>query len=250
MPTDMPTLEPTVLPTKEPSQTPTKFPTLKPVIVPTPMPTCPPQNGDFNLCVSIDMSASVCGGGNCAFCGTCNSFGINTQRCCNNFDNVIEFSKALVRQLGDLKTQQDFSLVHFATSATIASTLQNANQAIKTLHQVVYTGGSTNLYEGIKLCQQTLDSSAEGRKNLLLVITDGIPTMPQVNPVSEARAAASAAKNKGTFVIPIFIEPTGEDDPAVQLMKEISSDGEVFVTDFKSIINLKDTLFEQVICHT
>ena len=160
MPTDMPTLEPTVVPTKEPSQTPTKFPTLKPVIVPTPMPTCPPQNGDFNLCVSIDMSGSVCGGGQCAFCeplSTCNSFGINIQRCCNNFDNVLEFTKALVRQLGDLKTQQDFSLVHFATSATIASTLQNANQAIKTLHQVEYTGGSTNLGEGIKLCQQTLD---------------------------------------------------------------------------------------------
>lgn len=253
MPTDTPTLEPTVLPTKEPSQTPTKFPTLKPVIVPTPMPTCPPQNGDFNLCVSIDMSGSVCGGGQCAFCeplSTCNSLGINSQRCCNNFDNVLEFAKALVRQLGDLKTEQDFSLVHFATSATIASTLQNANQAIKTLHQVEYTGGSTNLGEGIKLCQQTLDSSAAGRKNLLLIITDGSPTMPQVNPVGEAKAAASAAKNKGTFVIPIFIEPTGEDDPAVQLMKEISSDGEVFLTDFKSIVNLKDTLFEQVICHT
>ncbi len=253
LPTKEPSVVPTMLPTKEPSLSPTKMPTLKPVVVPTPMPTCPPQNGDFNLCIALDMSGSVCGGGECLLCqpmSTCNSFGINQQRCCNNFDNVLEFSKALVRALGDLKTQQDFSLIHFATDAEIASTLQNANQAIKTLQQLAYTGGRTHLGAGITMCQQTLNSSTAGRKNLMLVVTDGYPSRPDPDPRGVATQAATDAKNKGTHIIPIFIERAGSNDEAVKLMKEISSDAEVFLTDFDSIVSLKDIIFEQVICHT
>lgn len=50
-------------------------------------------------------------------------------------------------------------------------------------------------------------------------------------------------------MIPIFVEQTGLNDPAVALMKEISSDGQVFLTDFGSIVSLKDIVFEQVICN-
>ena len=248
-----PTLQPSDEPTKRPQTlSPTRVPTLKPVLGLTPRPTCAPQNGNFNVCIALDMSGSVCGGGMCSFCqplSSCNSFGINQERCCNNFDNVLEFTKALVRQLGDLKTMQDFSLVHFATDAEIVSTLQNANRAIKTLQQVDYTGGSTNLGEGIRLCQKTLDSSTPGRKNFMVIVTDGEPTVPSVRPREVSLRAASAAKNKGTFVIPIFVEQIGSNDPAVALMKEISSDRQVFLTDFDSIVSLKDKIFEQVVCH-
>ncbi|KAL7442131.1 hypothetical protein ACHAXM_011148 [Skeletonema potamos] len=254
MVTDTPSILPTPAPFAEPSLSPTKMPTIKPVVVPTPMPTCPPQNGNFNLCIALDMSGSVCGGGECLLCepmSSCNSFGINQQRCCNNFDNVLEFSKALVGELGALKTQQDFSLIHFATDAEIASTLQNANQAIKTLQQLQYTGGRTHLGAGITLCQRTLNSSTAGRKNLMLVVTDGYPSQPTDNAREVAVQAAIDAKNKGTHIIPIFIEQADSNDPeAVELMKEISSDTHVFLTDFDSIVSLKDTIFEQVICHT
>jgi hypothetical protein len=256
-PTKIPTIEPSDQPTKrptlEPSDQPMKEPSRSPTLSPVGKPTCPPQNGDFNLCLSIDMSGSVCGGGECLLCEPmtqCNSNGINKQRCCNNFDNVVEFAKELVQSLGELKTLQDFSMVHFATSADIASTLQNANQASKTLQQLVYSGGSTNLGEGIKLCQQTLDSSAAGRRNLILIITDGYPSQPTSDPVGNAKAAAIDAKNKGTFIIPILIEPTVAGDPAVQLLKEISSDGQVFLTDFGSIGGLQEVMFEQVVCNT
>ena len=249
IPSPNPTLQPSDQPTTEPSPRPT---TLKPVVVPTPMPTCPPQNGDFNLCIALDMSGSVCDGGKCLLCqpSTCNSVGINQQRCCNNFDNMLEFSKALVGALGDLKTQQDFSLVHFATDAEIASTLQNSNQAIKTLQQLVFSGGSTNLKQGITLCQQTMDSSVAGRKNLMLIVTDGVPSVPEPRPRESAREAAIAAKNKGTFIVPIFIEKEPAAAAVVEFMEEISSDAQVFLTDFDSIVSLKDIIFEQVICHT
>ena len=256
-PTKVPSPNPTVQPSNEPTKrpqtlSPTRRPTLKPVLGLTPRPTCPPQNGNFNVCIALDMSGSVCGGGTCSFCqplSSCNSFGINQERCCNNFDNVLEFSKALVRQLGDLKTMQDFSLVHFASDAEIASTLQNANQAIKTLQRLDYTGGATNLGGGITLCQKTLDASTAGRKNFMIIVTDGDPTVPSVRPREVSLRAASEAKKKGTFVIPIFVEQIGSNDPAVALMKEISSDAQVFLTDFDSIVSLKDIVFEQVICH-
>jgi len=80
-------------------------------------------------------------------------------------------------------------------------------------------------------------------------VTDGYPSVPSERPRPVTVKAANAAKDKGTFMIPIFVEQTGLNDPAVALMKEISSDGQVFLTDFGSIVSLKDIVFEQVICN-
>ena len=199
--------------------------------------------------MAIDMSGSICGGGLCVNCGDCNSGGQNTGVCCNNFANMIEFSRSLVKSLGDLPTNQDFSIVHFATGVDVASTLQNSNQAFKEMNKLVYTGGKTNLAGGINSCQSTLDDSPSDRKNLMLILTDGAPSVPQYTAEEAATAAANSAKNKDTFIIPVLIEDPRFQTPEVKYLENnISSDGKVFVADFDGLTDLQDAVFEQVTC--
>jgi len=207
------------------------------------------------------MSGSVCNGDSNSVCldcdserpfTSCNSGGEKLSICCPNFSNMLEFTKDLITELGELPTDQDFSLVHFGTDVTIASTLESWRQAIKTINQLKYTGGQTNLAGAISSCQLTLDQSPPDRKNLMLIITDGAPSVPQ--PIANAKGAATTAalnaKNQDTFIIPVLIEePNDNDQDEVLFLKNnVSSDGKVFVSDFDGLKNLQDSLFEQVTC--
>mmetsp|Transcript_17014 Transcript_17014/g.36663 ORF Transcript_17014/g.36663 Transcript_17014/m.36663 type:complete len:1197 (+) Transcript_17014:135-3725(+) len=263
-PSPVPTLDPTPPPTpppttpppsKPPSQKPTNVPdpTKKPTDVPTLKPTCE-ENGNFNLCVAIDMSGSVCNDGTgslcteCAPLASCNSGGERPTVCCPNFANMIEFTKSLVTSLGELPTDQDFSIVHFGTDVSVASTLESSRQSVKTLNTLTYTGGKTNLAGAINSCQLTLAASPPDRRNLMLIITDGAPSVP-ANAEEAATTAAINAKNQDTFIIPIFIEQNSfQTTEAIFLKNDISSDGKVFVADFDGLTSLQDTVFEQVTC--
>jgi uncharacterized protein with von Willebrand factor type A (vWA) domain len=163
---------------------------------------------------------------------------------------MVEFSKDLITNLGELPTKQDFSVVHFGTEVVTASVLQSWRQVIKTLNRLTYTGGRTNLAGAINACQETLASSPPGRKNLMLVMTDGEPTVPGNNPHGAAANAAAMASDEDTFIIPIFIkELNNQNAPEVDfLQSKISSDGKVFVADFDSLGSLQETMFEQVTC--
>lgn len=180
----------------------------------------------------------------------CNTGGERPTVCCPNFGNMISFTKDLVTALGELPTDQDFSIVHFGTDVTIASTLENHRQSFKTLNTLKYSGGQTNLAGAISSCQTTLDSSPPDRDNIMLIITDGAPSVPTINPEGEATTAALNAKLKGTFIIPIFIEPPDSIfSPEVSfLTSNISSDGQVYVSDFDGLNSLQDAIFEQVTC--
>ncbi|KAL9182742.1 hypothetical protein ACHAXT_004021 [Thalassiosira profunda] len=265
-PTLQPTPSPTPLPSKEPTSEPTSEPSRRPTPPPTSLtesptlkPTCA-ENGNFNLCVAIDMSGSVCNGNSNSLCeqcepstpftfNQCNSGGLNKALCCPNFSNVLEFTKGLITELGELPTQQDFSLVHFATDVTIASTLESWRQAVKSLNQFKYTGGKTNLAGAINSCQQTLASSPPDRKNLLLVITDGAPSVPESDPEDAAISAAAQAKLQDSFIIPVLIEESFGQSPELTFLENnISSDGKVFVADFDGLGSIADSLFEQVTC--
>lgn len=202
------------------------------------------------------MSGSVCNnnsGNLCLDCGPvdkCNSGGQNLSVCCNNFVNILNFSKDLIALLGELPTEQDFSVVQFGTDVTIASTLESWRQVTKTINQLRYGGGKTNLVGAINSCQETLASSPPDRKNLMLVITDGAPSAPAANPAGVAAIAATNAKNQGTFIIPVFIEdPNNQNSPqSMYLKNSISSDGKVFVADFDGLTSLQESIFEQVTC--
>lgn len=84
----------------------------------------------------------------------------------------------------------------------------------------------------------------------MLILTDGAPSIPEVNAEGAATAAATSAKNQDTFIIPILIEdPDYQYAPQVKYLEDnISSDGTVFVADFGGLGSLVDTVFDQVTC--
>eukprot|EP00581_Thalassiosira_minuscula_P000463 CAMPEP_0183744364 /NCGR_PEP_ID=MMETSP0737-20130205/65691_1 /TAXON_ID=385413 /ORGANISM="Thalassiosira miniscula, Strain CCMP1093" /LENGTH=1442 /DNA_ID=CAMNT_0025980005 /DNA_START=145 /DNA_END=4473 /DNA_ORIENTATION=- len=258
-PTFQPTLKPTADPTRKPTSDPTSPPTFKPTLLDltTPAPTCA-ENGNFNLCVAIDMSGSVCNGSTKSLCldcqpiTDCNSGGEKLTICCPNFFHVREFTKDLVTTLGELPTKQDFSVVHFGTEVTVASTLESWRQSIKTLNTLEYTGGMTNLAGAISSCQLTLNQSPPDRKNIMLIITDGAPSVPSslISAQNAARNEALDAENQDTFIIPVLIEEPDENSQGEVdfLSNSISTDGKVFVSDFDGLQNIEQSVFDQVTC--
>eukprot|EP00584_Thalassiosira_punctigera_P022605 CAMPEP_0172571112 /NCGR_PEP_ID=MMETSP1067-20121228/130055_1 /TAXON_ID=265564 ORGANISM="Thalassiosira punctigera, Strain Tpunct2005C2" /NCGR_SAMPLE_ID=MMETSP1067 /ASSEMBLY_ACC=CAM_ASM_000444 /LENGTH=70 /DNA_ID=CAMNT_0013363357 /DNA_START=99 /DNA_END=307 /DNA_ORIENTATION=+ len=69
---------------------------------------------------------------------------------------MINFINGLITELGGLKTDHDFSVVHFGTTVTVASALESWRETIETVSQLEYTGGGTNLADAISSCQLTL----------------------------------------------------------------------------------------------
>lgn len=263
-PTSSPSKSPTLSPSNAPSSRPTLAPTPRPrtrqpTNRPTPQPTCSTET-DFNLCIAVDMSGSVCGNSrdrecsNCRasflpmlFASECRDNWVSEDTCCNNFAKVQDFSSLIVNVLGDFPAKKSFSVVQFATDARLVSGLKSAEQTISKLEQLDYTGGLTNHGAAIRACQRTLPSSSGFRKNFIMLITDGVSSEPN-DPEGYAEAAATAAKFDGTFIIPVFISPNN-DWSALSFMMRLSSDGKVFdVTDFDSLNSLQDRLVDQVSC--
>lgn len=91
---------------------------------------------DFNLCIAIDASGSVCGNfaGHCANCkptAFCQDFGVDTDTCCSNFEKVKEFSSAVVTSLEEFSVEKSFSVVQFGTDATVESELSIADSTLQ-----------------------------------------------------------------------------------------------------------------------
>ena len=221
---------------------------------------------DFNLCLAVDMSGSVCNDGDGSYCNECTSgptlfglpipfFGtdcrdsfVSEDTCCSNFANVKGFSSTMVKLLDDFPAEKAFSVVQFATNAQLVSNLESSDETVQVIDQLDYTGGLTNHASAIQACQQTLPSNDNSRKNFIMLITDGVSSEPGFDPEGEALAAARVAKTDGTLIIPVFISPDNDWNARV-FMSQLSSDGKVFdVTDFESLSSLKDSLITQVSC--
>ena len=158
------------------------------------------------------MSGSVCNRGfsseclNCEPSFYCNTLGMNEDTCCSNFGDVVDFSKEMVTSFGELSVDHSFSIVQFSTDAQVVSELADADQTLKVIDSLKYSGGTTNQGDALRLCQQTLASSSQqDRQNFIVMITDGEPTAPVLAPKFEAEAAAIEAKDAGTFIIPVLI---------------------------------------------
>jgi Mg-chelatase subunit ChlD len=151
-----------------------------------------------------------------------------------------------------MTSNQTYSVVQFATNATLVTSLTSSVQALDALDKMIYTGGLTNHAEAIALCQKTLQlSDNRNAQNLIMLVTDGDPSEPKAtSPELEAMQAADEAESSGIFIIPVMIARTLEVD-TWEYMREISSDGSVFnVTDFKSLEMLQESLIAQVSCQT
>ena len=229
---------------------------------PTPKPTCNTAQDDFNLCIAIDGTGSVCSKGilnPCTGCSPgifCQDGGFDKDTCCSNFADIKEFAKLMVNSLDEEfpKVDKSFSVVQFEASAQVESELSSSHgeQTLTALGEMEYLGGYTNHASAIEACQQTLSSSSEDRKQFILLITDGVSTWPREDPVGTAEAAATSAKEAGVNIIPVFISTAYDGDEvedALAFMRGLSSDGKVFdVTDFASLNSLKESLVNQVSC--
>lgn len=83
------------------------------------------------------------------------------------------------------------------------------------------------------------------------MVTDGVSSEPDPDPVAVAEDAASSAKLAGTHIIPVFISSSGysNESDALDFMGRLSSNGEVFyVSDFGSLNSLQGRLVDQVSC--
>lgn len=208
------------------------------------------------------MSGSVCNqlsGYECYLCEPaliCKSDGVDEGTCCNNFRDVIDFSKLMVDTLeSTIPSDQSYSVVGFGDVATLASDMTNSDDALKALGDLEYLGGRTNHADAITICRNSLmgsSSSSDDRKNIILLITDDLPSEPRGAPQEDAERAANAAKSDGIFIVPVMViapQFTNILQAPLEYLQGISSDGAVFdVSDFGVLNSLRFALLAQVSC--
>ncbi len=156
-----------------------------------------------------------------------------------------------MESLGNLPTEKSFAIVQFGDWAVLANGLASYEDTYNSLNWLDYSGGATNHADAISLCQETLASSPySDRENFIIMITDGVSTLPMGDPSGSALAAADDAKSDGTILIPVFISPTYDGDK-IGFMSDLSSQGEVFdVSDFESLSTIEGMLVNQVSCQS
>ncbi|KAL9185642.1 LOW QUALITY PROTEIN: hypothetical protein ACHAXT_003419 [Thalassiosira profunda] len=221
----------------------------------TSAPTC--AGPDFDLCVAIDMSGSVCDASTIE---------------CRDFRTMLSFAFGMVAGLDDLEGESSFSIVTFASEARLVTGLSSAEEAASIITELKFRGGDTHTAGAINECQKSLLASTTGRQRFILMITDGEPTEPGTwqEATALAEQAADSAKEDGTTIIPIFIakaddseenkggfgthgtapderQGNEEEDEALAFMEQISSDGKVFdVSGFDALYGLQDLLLDEV----
>ena len=93
------------------------------------------------------MSGSVCNQGTgfeCNLCEPaliCNTDDMPPSTCCANFLNVVDFSKDMVMALTEFVGNQTYSVVQFATNASLITSLSSSNGTLAALDEIVYAGG-------------------------------------------------------------------------------------------------------------
>lgn len=105
-----------------------------------------------------------------------------------------------------MTSRESFSVVKFATSASVVTGLAPSSETVKKLNDLVYSGGYTNHAAAIDSYQLTLSAPTTDadRKNVILFVTDGVATRPEANPYGAANVAASKAKEEGTVILPVY----------------------------------------------
>ena len=181
---------------------------------------------------------------------TCQVDGFTRDICCPNFENVRNFAVDVVNSLDEIQREKSFSLVEFSTDARVRRTLTNAGNVRDYLNNDIdYMGGYTNTAEAIEKCQHTFGNS--DRQNVILLVTDGVPTRPSGDPFQAAINAANDVKNPNrsnpTFLQPVFINAGGNPLSATTFMNNIASGGVFNIDDFDvlnqdAVDRLKDIL--------
>jgi len=114
--------------------------------------------------------------------------------------------------------------VSFATNGILESGFSEDDSATLTmLANLEYTGGYTNHQDAINFCNNQFPND-ENSKNIIVLVTDGVPTRPGEGqePSIFGLEAAEDAKNDGALILPVFVTTsyTGDQyDNSILLIK-------------------------------
>ena len=178
----------------------------------------------------------------CAPADTCADEGYDADRCCANFLDVTFFMRNMTGSLGPVTPVQLYLFVEFATEASTTALLVSPRDALDALNGIAYAGGRTNHAGAIRACASTWDARRSG--NVLLLITNGWPTVPGENPRYTSLQAAREAEQRGAFIIPVMITQNVIVTPeSTAYLKELSTDGTVFeVSNFGALDSIRESL--------
>ncbi|EJK44321.1 hypothetical protein THAOC_37148 [Thalassiosira oceanica] len=152
----------------------------------------------------------------------------------------------MVTELDSFNGDKSYSIVQFASSGSLVQSSGDKDSTIDSVNGLVYTGARTNHAEAIDSCRNAL--SGTDHNKYMILITDGVSTLPQPGPINSTFASADLAKGDDINIIPVFITTTSSG--GLQVMSTISSDGKVFnVTDFGSLEAIEQELIDQVRCN-
>ena len=140
--------------------------------------------------------------------------------------------------MDEIQREKSFSLVEFSTDAEVKRSLVTAQNVRNYLNNDIdYMGGYTNTAQAIEKCQDTFGNS--DRQNVILLVTDGVPTRPSGDPFQAAINAANDVTNPNlsnpTFLQPVFINAGGNPQSATTFMKNIASGGVFNIDDFDGL---------------
>merc|ERR1711957_75474 len=167
--------------------------------------------------------------------------------CCSHFDSMKKFTRAMVTATAN-DSQDLFSTVGFSSTVTSAGRLSSSSGAIEEVERLVYSGGGTNHAVAITACQQSFaDFNEPDRENIILLITDGVATLPGGDPMQSAGIAADEAKKVGIHIVPVSVG--FKDQVQLDYLARLSSHGKVSdVGDFEELSSLVVDLVPRVAC--
>ena len=179
---------------------------------------------------------------------------ISRDSCCSNFDRVQSFADRLVRALDDGLGTQRFSLVQYASEASVSNELSSSESMLDTILRLEYLGGGRATHRALLSCEEDFFRASSVGKKSIILITDDFPTEPrnandpEDNSVatSSAKSAATSVKFLGTNVFPVFISD-GNDQEANDFMRDISSDGRLRTAEFDALNKLVNGLVSSII---
>jgi hypothetical protein len=184
---------------------------------------------------------------------TCRVGGYSRDICCPNFENVRNFAVDVVNSLDEIEREKSFSLVEFSTNASVKKSLTTAGVVTDFLEDDIdYMGGYTNTAKAIQKCQYSFQHSPPGRQNVILLVTDGVPTRPSGDPFQAAINAADIVKDPNlpnpTYVQPVFINAGGNPPSAITFMNDIASGSVFTIDDFDDLNQDAVTRLKDILC--
>ena len=235
-------------------------------VCPTPSPTSTPSmaptvcRGPANVCISIDMSGSVCSSNpsrpqTCSNCSCRRSPFPDRRTCCPNFAAIKKFTVDVIERIDSEQFRRgntsvrdkEFSLVRFSDSGSRLASLTEGPVAIDVATNLEYTGGRTNHVDALNFCQNTLDPGQDP-PDFILLVTDGVPNRPFGSSRQQALRAATRIKDEGTVIETLFIG-RNTNQGTIKYMKDLSSDNTVRnIDDFAQLAQIVDDIAFKIAC--